>query len=116
MFLASHDQSDNTHKSKMKKFRLHHESDAQANAAALELKALGLSAVRLLAECVEHQGIKRKTISKSAEALYSAGFIFIRGTVFYSDDAYDLSPSLAGEEALESLEEQLDATKAKEVQ
>lgn len=83
---------------------LHFESEAEAKAAAQVLRSLGASAVKLLAECVESQGVKRKILSNAANALEREGFIFIRGVKFYSDDEYSLLPSLAGEEALDALE------------
>ena len=82
-----------------------HESAEDANASANQLKALGRAARTLLEQCIEHQGVQRKSLSKAAESLNNEGFIFIRGEKHFSDDAYTLSPSLAGEEALEALEE-----------
>jgi DNA-binding MarR family transcriptional regulator len=85
-----------------------HENLEDANASGVTLKAMGRAARTLLEECIEHQGVQRKTLSKAAESLNKEGFIFIRGEKHFSDDAYTLSPSLAGEEALEALEEMED--------
>ena len=57
---------------------LGHESIEAVRASALELKEMGPAARRLLSECVEHQGCSRTAISKSAQALEDAGFVFIR--------------------------------------
>lgn len=51
--------------------------DALAEAVE-NLRFLGGHARKLLTECVANQGITRTAISKAAEALESAGFVFIR--------------------------------------
>ena len=72
--------------------------------AASELRAMGGAARKLLAECVEKQEITRTAISKAADSLHLAGFIFIRGGDQLFDRTYTLSPSLMGEDALLALE------------
>lgn len=79
---------------------LGHESIEAVRASALELKEMGPAARRLLSECVEHQGCSRTAISKSAQALEDAGFVFIREIGFLSLEKVQIRPSLAGEEAL----------------
>lgn len=83
---------------------LHYETDADAHAAATQLRALGPHARRLLEMCVETQGLKRKKISAAAELLSACGFIFIRDSSDMWKAEVTLRPSLAGEEALEALE------------
>ena len=74
--------------------------------AALELKALGGHARRLLAECVEHQGVTRSKSSKSAESLFDAGFVHIREIGdLWEPNKVQIDPAIWGEEALETLEE-----------
>lgn len=78
----------------------------EKRAWAIELKALGGHARRLLAECVEHQGVTRSKPSKSAEALFDAGFVHIReiGDMF-EPNKVQIDPAIWGEAALEALEE-----------
>jgi len=78
----------------------------EAKEAAADLAKLGRRARKLLAECIETQGVKRTRASSAANALEDAGFVRIldRGTVFETD--IEIVPTLAGEEAMEFLEEQ----------
>lgn len=87
-------------------FLIAHESAEEARASADVLNGLGAPARRLLADSVEHTGVKRKQLSAAAKALETAGFLFIRdvGTIWASE--FELIPTLAGEEALEVLDEQ----------
>ena len=80
------------------------ESADDARDAATRLKALGSAARKLLSTCVEHQAVTRKTQSAAALTLEMEGFLFVRftGSVFYEE--YLLTPTLAGEEALDWLE------------
>jgi DNA-binding IclR family transcriptional regulator len=82
-----------------------HESLEAAQESASILRALGGAARRLLAECVEHTGVKRKTLSAAAHDLEAAGFLFVRDQSTIWSSEFDLVPTLAGEEALEVLEE-----------
>ena len=83
---------------------LHYETEADAHAAAMRLRAMGPHARRLLEECVETQELKRKKVSAAAQMLSDSGFIFIRDSGDMWQAEVMLSPSLAGEEALEALE------------
>lgn len=83
-----------------------HESMEQARESAAILVTLGAPARKLLAEAVEATGVKRKQLSKAAKDLETAGFLFIRDTGTIWESQFDLMPTLAGEEALEALEEQ----------
>lgn len=85
-------------------FLLAFESTDAAEAAALNLRAMGAAARRLLADCVENQGVTRQKESKAAHMLDAAGFIFMRESVDYWPKIWTLTPALAGEEALEMLE------------
>ena len=81
------------------------ESDEEALLAAKVLDGLGKQARKLLEECVEHQGVKRRLVSASARSLENAGFVFIRGEdKIFDTDMIEITPSLAGEEALLFLE------------
>jgi hypothetical protein len=77
------------------------DSEEDAAAAAETLRTLGPAAKKLLAECVEKQELIRNSLSPTAEALNNAGFIFIREDGW---GQFQLSPSLAGEDALTALE------------
>lgn len=79
--------------------------DADLAAAVMVLKSLSPAARRLLAECVEHQGVTRQKASAAALALENVGFVRIRGGDFL-DPTIEILPSLAGEEALEALDEE----------
>lgn len=74
-------------------------------ASANLLQTLGPHARKLLAECVEATGVKRKQLSAAAKSLESAGFLFVRDLSSIWDAEYEQSPTLAGEEALEYLDE-----------
>ena len=79
---------------------LGHETTADVHESAQSLAQMGPAARRLLAEVVEHQGCNRTSISKSAQALEDAGFVFIRESGLLSVERVRITPSLAGEEAL----------------
>ncbi|RQR65454.1 hypothetical protein DIE18_03100 [Burkholderia sp. Bp9125] len=81
-----------------------HETDEDARASAVELRALGGHARRLLEECVAEQQLTRKQASTAARLLENAGFIFVRDEGDIFEPKFVLTPSLAGEEALEALE------------
>jgi hypothetical protein len=91
---------------------LGHETLEDVQASANMLKALGAPARRLLADSVEHTGVKRKQLSAAAKALEDAGFLFVRDLGTLWDEQFELMPSLAGEEALELLDE-MDNRKAR---
>ncbi len=84
-----------------------HESMEQALESAAILVKLGLPARKLLAEAVEATGVKRKQLSKAAKDLETAGFLFVRDSGNLWESQFELVPTLAGEEALEALDEQL---------
>ncbi|OEZ90514.1 hypothetical protein JAB8_19570 [Janthinobacterium sp. HH106] len=84
-----------------------HESMEQALESAAILVKLGLPARKLLAEAVEATGVKRKQLSKAAKDLEAAGFLFVRDIGNLWESQFELVPTLAGEEALEALDEQL---------
>ncbi|WP_394697427.1 hypothetical protein [Pseudoxanthomonas japonensis] len=79
---------------------LGHETTEDVRASAEALAQMGPAVRRLLAEVVEHQGCNRTSISKSAQALEDAGFVFIRESGLLSVERVRITPSLAGEEAL----------------
>jgi DNA-binding MarR family transcriptional regulator len=80
------------------------ESESEAIAAAHVLENLGGRAKKLLAECIEHQSITRKSISEAAKALENEGFIFIKESDDLFDKSVEMKPSLWGEEAMATLE------------
>lgn len=80
------------------------ESEAEAIAAAHALEKLGRRAKKLLAECIEHQSITRKSVSEAARALENEGFIFIKESDDLFDKSVQMKPSLWGEEAMDVLE------------
>ena len=80
------------------------ESESEAMEAAHALEKLGGRAKKLLAECIEHQRITRKSVSEAARALENEGFIFIKESDDLFDKAVEMKPSLWGEEAMEVLE------------
>ncbi|MDP2098927.1 MAG: hypothetical protein U1C96_11930, partial [Gallionella sp.] len=80
------------------------ESEDEAIAAAHTLEKLGGRAKKLLAECIEHQGITRKSVSEAARTLENEGFIFIKESDDIFDKSVDLMSSLRGEDAMEMLE------------
>lgn len=83
---------------------LAHESEEDARASAELLRGLGAHARRLLEECVAEQQLTRKQVSTAARLLENAGFIFVRDEGDIFEPKFVLTPSLAGEEALEALE------------
>jgi len=93
-------------------FLLGHENTDAVVASAELLRSMGGRARNLLADCVEQQGVSRTKRSKVSSDLEDAGFVIIKD----SDDLYDqvirISPSFAGEEALEMLE-QIEESSAK---
>lgn len=84
---------------------LAHETFEDALESACVLNALGPYARKLLAACVETTGATRKQLSKAAKDLESAGFLFIREPDDPWNGEFYLKPTLAGEEALEILDE-----------
>jgi hypothetical protein len=90
---------------KRKMLLVAHDSMEHAQESANALAAMGVHARKLLAECVEHTGVKRKHLSAAAMALETAGFLFVRDTGNIWEAQFELMPSLAGEEALEILDE-----------
>ncbi len=73
----------------------------EAMQAAIDLKAMGPVAIRMLTELVEHQDVERKKPSPTAEALYDAGFAHVTERSY---ERFSIRPSLWGEEALAALE------------
>ena len=84
---------------------LGHESMEGVRASAALLKQLGPHARKVLSESVEATGVKRKQLSKAAKDLETAGFLFVRDLSSIWQGEYELLPTLAGEEALEYLDE-----------
>lgn len=82
-----------------------HDSLEHAQESAHALAALGNHARKLLAECVESTGVKRKQLSAAAKALETAGFLIVRDTGNIWEAQFELVPTLAGEEALEVLDQ-----------
>lgn len=82
-----------------------HETLEQAQESAKVLAALGIHARKLLSDCVEATGVKRKQLSNAAKALESAGFLFVRDTGSIWESEFQLVPTLEGEEALQVLDE-----------
>jgi len=76
-----------------------------AKEAAIELRSLGASALKVLREVVEHQEVRRTRLTDAARKLDSAGFIRISSYDTFTDDEFVLHSCLAGEEALEALDE-----------
>jgi hypothetical protein len=83
---------------------LGHANDAAARDSALQLKGMGGAARKILAECVAKQGVERRSISKSVQSLWDAGFVFVHGSNDFIDPIFTINPSFMGEEALEALE------------
>ena len=83
---------------------LGHDTYDHAVESAHQLRGFSAPARKLLQECVMHQGVKRKSLSAAARALEDAGFIFIRDVGSIWEEQFSLSPSLAGEDALEVYE------------
>ncbi|CAN7747473.1 hypothetical protein [Duganella sp. LjRoot269] len=84
---------------------LAHESEEHAKESAAVLAGLGFRACKLLADSVVTTGVTRKRLSKAAHDLESAGFLFVRDVGDSWEPVFQLTPSLAGEEALQVLEE-----------
>lgn len=82
-----------------------HDTLEQAQDSAKTLKELGHHALKLMAECVEFTGVKRKQLSSAAKLLEDAGFVIVYERGDGSDSQYELMPTLEGEEALELLDE-----------
>ena len=82
-----------------------HESIQEAEESAQVLSRLGARSYKLLADCVESTGVKRKELSAAAKALEDAGFLFVRDIGNIWDSEFQLLPTLAGEEALLVLDE-----------
>jgi len=80
------------------------ESESDAIEAAQALQKLGGPAKTLLSECIEHQEITRKTISKAAKSLEDEGFVFIRESDDIFEPSVQIKPTLRGEEAMDVLE------------
>lgn len=83
-----------------------HDSLEHVHESAKALAGLGSSARKLLAESVESSGVKRKQLSAAAKALETAGFLFVRDTGNIWESQFELMPTLAGEEALQVLQEE----------
>ncbi len=92
---------------------LAHESDEAAAASAEVLRGLGSYARKLLEQCVEAQQLERRSVSATAQSLNDAGFVFVRDLSSGFEERFVLSPSLAGEEALEMLEKLEDSAPKK---
>jgi hypothetical protein len=82
-----------------------HDSVEDVRVSAEALLSLGVHARKLLADAVEHTGVKRRQLSKAARDLETAGFLFIRDTGNIWEAEFDLVPTLTGEEALELLDQ-----------
>jgi len=82
-----------------------HDSLEHAQESARVLAGLGSHARKLLAESVEATGVKRKQLSAAAKVLESAGFLFARDTGTIWESQFELMPTLAGEEALQVLDD-----------
>ena len=80
-----------------------YETPEELQEAVETLRRLGPQAKKILAECIEHQGINRTKASKTAIALESAGFCFIIPLNAVFDDSVRIVPSVWGEEALDAL-------------
>lgn len=83
---------------------LAHQNEEHARESAYALLDLGGRARKLLEECVEHQIVIKPKISKTADQLEVAGFLFILKTGTSLTPEFTYQPSLFGEEALEALE------------
>lgn len=79
-------------------------SPEERTRAVESLKGLSGAARKILAECIEHQGIRRSRASAAAESLEEQGFVFIRETGSVYESAVEITPSLWGEEAMLELE------------
>jgi len=88
-------------------FLLSHSDLEAACQSALELKAMGVNAQKLLEECVAEQTIERSKLSAAAKTLDDAGFIRINESDLSITGRYKLSSTLTGEEALEYFHENI---------
>jgi hypothetical protein len=88
-------------------FLLSHCDLEAASQSALELKAMGANAVKLLEECVAEQTIERSKLSVAAKMLDNAGFIRINDSDQSITARYTFSSTLTGEEALEYYHENM---------
>jgi hypothetical protein len=86
-------------------FLLAHDTEESAKASAAQLQGLGGHARRLLEECVQEQSVTRTKVSKAATQLSDAGFVFIKESPDVWSTECTITPALAGEEALEMLEQ-----------
>lgn len=84
---------------------LAHDSEEHAKESAVVLASLGGHARKLLADSVVTTGVTRKRLSKAAYDLESAGFLFVREIGNVWEPLFQLTPTLAGEEALQVLDE-----------
>lgn len=82
-----------------------YETADEATSAAHDLRSLGAPAIKLMREVVEHQELHRTKASDAAKKLEGAGFIRIMGGEVFSEDGVVLRSCLAGEEALDALDE-----------
>lgn len=71
--------------------------------AVADIAALSPATRKVLASAIEHQGRTVTKVSPSAQQLEDLGFLFIRSKNRYDGSAV-LSPSLWGEEALDTYE------------
>ncbi len=85
--------------------RFFFEKDDALHEAVKSLREAGSMARKFLSECVESQLVTRTKISKSAKNLENLGFIFIQDKSDVFSSSFEIRPSLAGEEALEFLDE-----------
>lgn len=88
--------------------RLILESQEALDLAVTDLKSCGARAIKLLEEVVEQSEVKRQKLSEATKTLESAGFIIARRTDEY-EESFIIRPTLAGEEALEALDEERDS-------
>ncbi len=87
-------------------FELHWLDSYEAvDEAVRDLRAMTPQARKLLAECIEHQGVKRTRLSAAGAALEEAGFVHVRelGWAFGMEEV-EIRPALWGEEAMAALE------------
>ena len=82
---------------------------AEFRTAVRAFCGLGATAFAFLAEVVEHQEIRRKTVSKMVEQVESLGLIFIRADGRFFDLSHRICPSLFGEDVLFAVENLLDS-------
>lgn len=79
--------------------------EEEARAAAVKLRAMTPQARKLLSECIETQGVTRTAVSAAARCLEDAGFVFVRSLgEHFGHEKFEITQSLAGEEAMEVME------------